>query len=40
MKKIVSSPISLIVGIAVFAFGAIHFAKLAIIPRLPGNKAA
>lgn len=34
MNKILRSPIALIVGIGAFAFGAVHFARLAILPRL------
>jgi len=38
VKKVLGSPITLIVGIAAFAFGAIHFVKLAVMPRVPFGK--
>lgn len=38
MKAIVRSPLAFIAGIGLFAFGAVHFVKLAVMPRLGSLK--
>lgn len=38
MKKVYGNPIFGIAGLAVFLFGGWQFARLAILPRLPGGK--
>ena len=37
MSKVFRSPIAFLAGIGLFAFGAIHFARLAILPRIPAK---
>ena len=38
MKAVLRSPLTLIAGIGLFAFGAVHFTKLAVLPRIKLGK--